>query len=204
MIHRQSLSLALRLLLRCSLGLAMLSACSTQPPPESTHIDGDRTLLRTAAVDSLAISDSAVGPYPLGLSLDQLASRVATEQLQSVPRSPTDTGAVVAVLELREAAGRSLLRFGLDQDNRVIEVCVLNAAYNTADGLGVGSNLDELRSAITLDSPLLAGEELWLTDKQNRLHYRLDASQFTLSMQDELDVLTLPGTLVVTAVVLRR
>lgn len=205
MIHHQRFSSIFWRHCGLLLFVALVASCSTQPSTtEQTSPDLDRVMPRAAAVDSLAIRDHGVGPFSIGLSLDQLSTMVAAELLQSMPKSESDTGAVVAVLELREPAGRSLLRFGLDRDNRVIEICALSATYNTADGLGVGSTLDELRSTLTLESPRLVGDELWLDDEQTGLQFRLDATQFALSVQDELDILTLPSTLVVTAVVARQ
>lgn len=191
------------------LALALLVACApdtgrqadSAPPADSTL----PPLPPAPSVrDGLAIGPDYVGPFRLGMPEADARAQVVPERLHSLPRQASDPDAWATRYEVHDSAGRPALRLAIGADGLLAAVEVISSAYNTPEGLGVGSTLDEIRAEYPdLRYTAQAGDALVLATPDRRYAFWLDISQTDISPSSDITAESLPGSLVVVQLVLR-
>ena len=196
-----------RLILLFALPLG-LAACapdtSRQAEAAAPAADSARPAPAPVIRDGLAIGPDYVGPFRLGMAEAEARAQVAPERLHSLPRQASDPDAWASRYEVHDSAGRPALRLAVGADGRLAALEVISAAYNTPEGLGVGSTLDEVRAEYAeLRYTAQVGDALVLATPEGRLEFWLDISQSDISPSSDISAEGLPGSLVVVQVVLK-
>ncbi len=191
------------------LTLALLAACApdtgqradTAPPADSALPPRPPA---PSSRDWLAIGPDYVGPFRLGMAEAEARAQVVPERLHSLSRQSSDPDAWVSRYEVHDSAGRPTLRLAIGGDGLLAAVEVISSAYNTPEGLGVGSTLDEVRTEYPdLRYTAQVGDALVLVTPDRRYAFWLDISQTDISPSSDIAPEALPGSLVVVRLVVQ-
>lgn len=157
-------------------------------------------------LENTGIFAEAVGPFQLDMAEDQAVSLFPAKRVRSAQRQAHEPLAWVRRYDVVDSSDHPLLRLAVDSSGRLAGIVVLSALYNTPEGLGVGSTLDELRNEYPdLELSSLIGDEAWVSTPDKRLQFSLDTRPIGgVIPGDEDGAPALPGSLVVMRVVVQK
>jgi hypothetical protein len=152
---------------------------------------------------NLSIQKGQAGAVKIGMSIDELQKQYGYNKLKEVELQ--QEGTTVKAFEVLGERNRTDLRVEQQCKGtacKVWRITVLNPAFKTQNGIGVGSTFKDLKSAMNIKSVAQGEGNFVAISEENKMSFVLDVSGLPAGEVSKLKVNTVPGDTKVTSVML--